>query len=63
LLIALEPEAASIFVRRQRLHQLLPKEEELALSTRRAVTPEPVVIEHSLSSSHSDFSKYATNYM
>jgi len=57
LLIALEPEAASIFVRRQRLHQLLPKEEELALAARRVPTPEPIVVDHTLSSSRTDISK------
>ena len=52
LLIALEPEAASIYVRRQRLHQLLPEPEERALiQSRRAVTPEPIVVHHSLSES------------
>ena len=52
LLIALEPEVASIYVRRQRLHQLLPEPEERALmQSRRAVTPEPIVVHHSLSES------------
>ena len=54
LLIALEPEAASIYVRRQRLHQLLPEPEERALrlmQSRRAVTPEPIVVHHTLSES------------
>jgi hypothetical protein len=52
LLIALEPEAASIFVRRQRLQRLLPEAEERALEqTRRAVTPEPtILVEHSMTS-------------
>ena len=57
LLIALEPEAASIFVRRQRLHQLIPRDEELSHAGRRATTPEPIVVEHSLSTSRADVSK------
>ena len=52
LLIALEPEAASIYVRRQRLHQLLPEPDQRALmQSRRAVTPEPIVVHHTLSES------------
>ena len=39
-------------MRRQRLHQLLPEPEERALmQARRAVTPEPIVVQHSLSES------------
>ena len=39
-------------MRRQRLHQLLPeREERVLMQTRRAVTPEPIVVHHTLSES------------
>ncbi len=45
LLIALEPEAASIYVRRLRLHQLVPERpivKPITISPKRQSTPEPM---------------------
>ena len=44
LIIALEPEAASIYVRKQRLHQLIPEspmKRRRSSPYRRSLTPEP----------------------
>jgi len=46
LLIALEPEAASIYIRKQRLRQLIPENlEEQAETPDRDETPEPVLLD------------------
>jgi len=47
LLIALEPEAASVYVRKQKLRQLIPAaiEDERGGTPRRDETPEPVLLD------------------
>ena len=57
LLIALEPEAASIYVRRQRLRRLIPESERPLALFKRETTPEPIWVESKLSRGSDDSSR------